>query len=125
MAALGELYAFQGKIFRAEKEFREAWQQAPNDAPEKALYQLELTRLEGLIASGAAVEIENQAEGKTVAEPSLSTVGSEEGPRREAGKTVVRRKTEKKKAKQEAGNEPNEAPNSPLNESDEAVNPEA
>ena len=123
LAALGELYAFQGKIFRAEKEFREAWQQAPNTAPEKALYQLELTRLEGLIASGAAVEIENQAEGKALAEPALSTVGSEDGPRREAGKTVVRRKTEKKKSKKKAP--PESAPPGTLSDakSPEAKNP--
>ena len=92
IAALGELYAFQGKIFRAEKEFRQAWQQAPDNAPEKNLYKLELTRLEGLIASGAAVAIEKEAEGQPIAEPQLVNTGGEDGPRRDAGKTVVRRK---------------------------------
>jgi tetratricopeptide (TPR) repeat protein len=101
MAALGELYAFQGKIFRAEKEFREAWQQSPEGAPEKHLYKLELTRLEGLISSGAAVAIEKEAEGKDFVEPTLLTTGGS-GPRRDAGKTVVRRKSEKKAPKKAA-----------------------
>jgi len=103
-AALGELYAFQGKIFRAEKEFRQAWQQSPEKAPEKHLYKLELTRLEGLIASGAAVAIEKEAEGKEFAEPSIQP-SSDEGPRRDAGKTVVRRKSEKKTSEKEAAAE--------------------
>jgi tetratricopeptide (TPR) repeat protein len=94
MAAMGELFAFQGKIFRAEKEFRQAWQAAGDNAPEKHLYKLELTRLEGLIASGAAVDIEKQAEGKEIAEPRLTSTGGD-GPRRDAGKTVVRRKSDK------------------------------
>ena len=94
MAAMGELFAFQGKIFRAEKEFRQAWQTADENAPEKHLYKLELTRLEGLIATGAAVDIEKQAEGKEIAEPRLASTGGD-GPRRDAGKTVVRRKSDK------------------------------
>jgi hypothetical protein len=72
------------------------------------------------------VEIENQAEGKVLAEPTLSTVGSEEGPRREAGKTVVRRKTEKKTAKKEAQpEETSEKAIPPQSSSDEAQKPEA
>jgi tetratricopeptide (TPR) repeat protein len=98
-ATMGELFAFQGKIFRAEKEFRQAWQSADDNAPEKHLYTLELTRLEGLIATGAAVDIEKQAEGKEIAEPRLASTGGE-GPRRDAGKTVVRRKSDKKDAEE-------------------------
>ena len=98
-ATMGELFAFQGKIFRAEKEFRQAWQSADDNAPEKHLYKLELTRLEGLIATGAAVDIEKQAEGKEIAEPRLASTGGE-GPRRDAGKTVVRRKSDKKDAEE-------------------------
>jgi tetratricopeptide (TPR) repeat protein len=101
IAAMGELFAFQGKIFRAEKEFRQAWQDAEANAPEKHLYKLELTRLEGLIASGAAVDIEKQAEGKEIAEPRLASTGGD-GPRRDAGKTVVRRKTDKKEGAKDA-----------------------
>ena len=96
-AVLGELFAFQGRIFRAEKEFRLAWQQAPDGAPERELIRLELQRLEDLINSGAAVDIEKQAEGVALVEPLVRDVDA--GPRREAGKTVVRRK--RKGAKKE------------------------
>ena len=88
---------------RAEKEFRQAWQQAPEAAPEKGLYKIELTRLEGLIASGAALEIEKEAEGKSVAEPLMTAPSAEDGPRRDAGKTVVRRKTDGKGASKKKG----------------------
>jgi hypothetical protein len=98
-AALGELLGFQGRVFRAEKEFREAWQQAPADAPEKELYRLELQRFEGLISSGAAVDIEKQAEGQTLVEPQFQ---ASPGVRREPGKTVVRRKKKGKKTAIEA-----------------------
>ena len=130
VAALGELYAFQGKIFRAEKEFRQAWQQAPDNAPEKHLYKLELTRLEGLIASGAAVAIEKEAEGQPIAEPQLITTGGEDGPRRDAGKTVVRRKNKdeaKAEAKPKATPEaaPEAAPEAESTENAEELAPEA
>ena len=106
LAGLGELYGFQGQIFRAEKEFRAAWHDAPENAPERHLYKLELAKFEGLIASGAAVDIEKQAEGVEVVAPLETVSHGEAGPRRDPGKTVVRRKSSKSTASAAAETEP-------------------
>ncbi len=128
LAGLGELYGFQGQIFRAEKEFRAAWHDAPDNAPERHLYKLELAKFEKLIATGAAVDIEKQAEGVEVVAPLETVSHGEAGPRRDPGKTVVRRKSAKSAVSEPEASEPEVAQPevvSPEAAEPEVVSPEA
>ncbi|MCB9794920.1 MAG: hypothetical protein H6741_19620 [Alphaproteobacteria bacterium] len=61
-AALAELFALQGKIFLADAQLGQAIQLAPEGTPEVAAWRREKARLEALITSGQAVEIERAAE---------------------------------------------------------------
>ncbi|MCB9797741.1 MAG: hypothetical protein H6741_34045 [Alphaproteobacteria bacterium] len=61
-AALAELYALQGKIFLADAQLGQAIKLAPEGSPEAAAWAKEKARLEALITSGQAVEIERAAE---------------------------------------------------------------
>lgn len=61
-AALAELFTHQGRIFAAAAKLGEAIKMSPDGAPERALYSREMAKLELLITSGQAVEIEKAAE---------------------------------------------------------------
>ena len=61
-AALAELFIHQGKIFAAAAKLGEAIKMSPEEAPERAFYNREMAKLELLITSGQALEIEKAAE---------------------------------------------------------------
>ena len=65
-----------------------------------------MAKFEGLIASGAAVDIEKQAEGVEVVAPLETVSHGEAGPRRDPGKTVVRRKSANPAASESVATEP-------------------
>ncbi len=92
LAAQAELLAFSGRIFKAEQAFNDAYHKAPDGSPEKELYLAEVTRLRALIESGAALEIEKQAEAAAAGEVVAEEEEVAAGPRREAGRTVKRRR---------------------------------
>lgn len=61
-AALAELFTHQGRIFAAAAKLGEAIKMTPEGAPEREMYTREMAKLELLITSGQAVEIEKAAE---------------------------------------------------------------
>lgn len=88
-AALGELMAAQGQIFMAFEHWKKARERSPKDAPERALYDVQLNQLGALIESGAVPEIMRAVESGA---EQTATEGGEVGLRREAGNTAMVRK---------------------------------
>ena len=60
-AALAELYFSRKQVFAADRELEQAISTCPQNAPEGTIYKREKARLEALIQSGTAVEIEKTA----------------------------------------------------------------
>ena len=89
LAAMAEMDFARHKVFQASSHMKQALDMAPEDAPERSLYQEELRRLQDLIASGAALEIERQAE---AAAAEAAGIDPSAGMRRDPGTTTMRRK---------------------------------
>jgi tetratricopeptide (TPR) repeat protein len=88
-AALSELYFAQRKVFMADQELAKAIAMCPEDRLELGLYKVEKAKLEVLISSGQALEIEKMAEDETTA---LADSAAREVKTTHDRGTVVRRR---------------------------------
>ncbi|HJN72930.1 MAG TPA: hypothetical protein QGF58_03250 [Myxococcota bacterium] len=93
-AALSELFFAQRKVFAADQELHKAIQLCPESSPAFSRYKLEKARLELLISSGQATEIERQADQEQTA---IADAAAAEVKTTHDRGTVVRRKGKKDK----------------------------
>lgn len=91
-AAMSELYFAQRKVFAADQELYKAIQLCPEDSLDLGRYKLEKSKLELLISSGQATEIERQAEQDLTA---IADAAAAEVKTTHDRGTVVRRKGKK------------------------------
>lgn len=89
-AAKAELLLAQGQVFVALEHLKKARERSPKDAPERAMYEADMGKLQALIESGAAVDLMKAAEAAGIAPPAEAAGG--EGERRDAGSTTRLRK---------------------------------
>ena len=94
LAAMAELEFHRSKVYKAADLLKQAVDLAPEGAPEKGFYTEELVRLQLLVTSGAALDIEKRAEAEL--EEQVRTEG--EGARRDPGTTTIRRKAQRRAA---------------------------
>jgi tetratricopeptide (TPR) repeat protein len=94
-AAQAEFWEAQGQVFHAFESYRAAKERTPKSSPARIGYDQHLTRLGKLIESGHAAEMMkvNPLDTKVVAADSATA--DEAGPRRDAGKTTIRRTKDK------------------------------
>lgn len=95
--ARGEMFEAQGHIFNAEGEFRKALERSPKESLARAKYEAAIARCVALIASGAAVELQKQAEAAGIGVPQPKDAAP--AVRREPGTTTKRRRGAKGKEK--------------------------
>jgi len=95
LAAMAELDFARNKVYRAADHLKQAVDVAPETAPERGFYGEELVRLQTLVTSGAALDIEKQAEAAAEAAAVAAAVAAEQGVRRDPGTTTLRRKGER------------------------------
>jgi Tfp pilus assembly protein PilF len=117
-AAQSEFWEAQGQVFHAFEATKSAKERSPKDSPARARYEVAILRLQALIESGQAAELMKAADAaKTEASPEATPASA--GPRRDAGKTTIRRRKGKGKAADKAPIEAAGA-DAPAEQADEA-----
>lgn len=91
-AAKAELALINGNPFLSLDHLKVAKERSPKNAPERARYEREMAKMQVLIESGAAAEMMKAAEASAEEVPPVTGPTGEEGPRREAGSAVIRRR---------------------------------
>ena len=107
-AAQAEFWEAQGQVFHAFEATKSAKERSPKDSPARARYEASIVRLQALIESGQAAELMKAADGSKATASSEATPASA-GPRRDAGKTTIRRRKGKGAAEEQASEETAEA----------------
>ena len=97
LAAMAELDFARNKVYRAADHLKQAVDVAPEGAVERGFYGEELVRLQTLVTSGIALDIEKKAE--AVAEAEAAAAAASEGVRRDPGTTTLRRKGDRNRPK--------------------------
>jgi len=91
-AAQGEFWEAQGQVFHAFEAYRSAKERSPKNSPARIAYDQHLTRLGALIESGQAADMMKVVPTDDKAQAADSATADEAGPRRDPGKTTIRRK---------------------------------
>lgn len=81
----GTMYEAQGHIFNADQDYQRALERSPKDSAARLIYGAALGRMQVLITSGAAIELQKQAEAAGIPAPT-------EPQPRSGSRTVRRRK---------------------------------
>ena len=103
-AAQAEFWEAQGQVFHAFEATKSAKERTPKDSPARAQYEAATIRLQALIESGKAAELMKAADAADAAKVEASAEATEPdaGPRRDAGKTTIRRRKDKEAGSEEA-----------------------
>lgn len=119
-AVRGELYEAQGLIFHANKEFQLAFTLCKPDSRFRPVYQVAMARLEKLIESGDAIEIQKKAE-----EAGMAPAAPPQPRAQQAPQSTTKRRRRGGKGKGEQGEQAGEQGEQAGEQGDPANAPES